>query len=135
MLRVLSSRDQTFPYASTIRRLNLTNIAEQLNDPLFLCLSVCTQVERLTMAGASQVSVGALYRVVQGMTELVAVDFTDVANCQDEVVEIMAEQNPRLQGLNLSGCRKITDSGLLAVAKHCPLLKRVSLDPSEADFR
>lgn len=126
MLRVLASPTQTFPYASTIRRLNLSHVAKDLSDPLVACLSSCVNVERLTMTGATSVSSSALYRVVRGMSDLVAIDLSDIPLVEDEVIAAVAQRCARLQGLNLSGCKKLTDRGILEIAKHCPMLKRVS---------
>jgi F-box and leucine-rich repeat protein GRR1 len=60
------------------------------------------------------------------MPELVALDLTNVKGVTDETVVSLAKGCPRLQGLNLSGCRLVSDAGILAVAQHCRLLRRVS---------
>src|SRR5579871_2467368 len=45
-----------FPYAQFIRRLNLLNVAKEITPRYFSMLSECTQLERLTMGGAVQLT-------------------------------------------------------------------------------
>ncbi|MCO5589680.1 hypothetical protein L7F22_043648 [Adiantum nelumboides] len=119
--------DQTFPYATFIRRLNLSLLGQDLEDSLFSRMDVCTRLERLTLTQCNGISDDTLSGVLKHTKHLVAADFTDVENLTDKTVFTIAENCPRLQGINLSGCKKVTSASIAALAKNCKLLRRVKL--------
>lgn len=119
--------DQTFPYATFIRRLNLSLLGQDLEDSLFSRMDVCTRLERLTLTQCNGISDDTLSSVLRHTKHLVAADFTDVENLTDKTVFTIAENCPRLQGINLSGCKKVTSASIAALAKNCKLLRRVKL--------
>ncbi|PWZ03354.1 RNI-like protein, partial [Testicularia cyperi] len=127
LIAVIRKPDQLFPYASFVRRLNFSVLANQLEDQLFLMMAACTRLERLTLAGCSHISDSTLVKVFQETKQLVAIDLTDLGNLTDETLLTLAANGPRIQGINLSGCKKITSKGVVELAKSCRLLRRVKL--------
>lgn len=120
-----STQVATFPYASIIRRLNFVALHGSLTNEHLSEFSLCSRLERLTLAGNRSLDAKTLIKVVSCMPELVAVDLSGVIKTTDEVVETIAKTSGRLQGLNLSGCTLISDKGVIALAERSTLLRRV----------
>lgn len=127
LVGVIRKPEQLFPYANFVRRLNFTLLASQLEDQLFLMMSACTRLERLTLAGCSNITDATLVKVFQNTPQLVAIDLTDVADISDATLMTLAANCPKAQGINLTGCKKITSKGVAELAKSCRLLRRVKL--------
>lgn len=126
MLAVLGSEESTFPYASYIRRLNFTSLNSEISDKTLLRFQECTRLERLTLAECSTLSSDAIVRMLHSAgSQLVALDMSEVKNVDDAVLEEVGRTCHRLQGLNLSGCSKVTTKGVEAIAMGCPSLRRV----------
>jgi F-box and leucine-rich repeat protein GRR1 len=113
-----------FPYAHFVRRLNLMNVANELSPELFVLLEGCTQLERLTMAGAVQITDPVVADVVPKFKRLLALDISSI-ELGDEGLCAVAENCRELQGLNVSQCSRLTDRSLMAVAENCHKLRRV----------
>ena len=116
----------TFPYASFIKRLNFSQLADRMTDSLLVKLHVCHRLERLTLAGCTEIGDPSLANLLVGCKSLVALDLSECAKITDDTLRVTAKSCPRLQGLNLSGCKLVTDEGMQEVAKGCPMLRRVS---------
>lgn len=127
LVGVIRKPEQLFPYANFVRRLNFTLLANQLEDQLFLMMSACTRLERLTLAGCSSITDVTLVKVFQNTPQLVAIDLTDVSDISDDTLLTLAANSPKAQGINLTGCKKITSKGVAALARSCKLLRRVKL--------
>ena len=123
--RVLVTRQTSLPYATSIRRLNLTPLAEVLVDEVIVPFEKCKRVERLTLSGASGINAWALRRLVRGMPLLISLDLANMENVTDEVLQDVAANCPNLQGLNLTGCKLVGDAGLGALAWRVRNLRRV----------
>jgi hypothetical protein len=126
MLVILSRPVSTFPYASFIKRLNFSHLADRMSDALLQRLTVCERLERLTLAGCSEITDEALTALLAKSKNLVALDLSDCAKVTDKTIMVAGNVCSRLQGLNLSSCKLVTDAGMQAVAKGCPMLRRVS---------
>lgn len=126
MLVTLASKTQTFPYASFIRRLNFSGLAENMSDHILLRLVGCHRLERLTLSSCSSVSDDAIIKMLRNVPDLVALDLSDCKLVTDATIVAAAEGCPKLQGLNLTGCKNLTDIGLGAL-RQCRALRRVSL--------
>jgi hypothetical protein len=127
MLVVLSRPSVTFPYASFIKRLNFSQLADKMSDALLSRLCVCTRLERLTLAGCAEITDDSMTTLLATSSRnLVALDLSDCVKITDDTVRTAAKFCKKLQGLNLSGCKLVTDDGVQAIAKGCPLLRRVS---------
>lgn len=124
---IIGRPEQTFPYATFIRRLNFSLLASELEDQLFGRMAACVRLERLTLAGCSQISDQTLSKVLENTKQLVAIDLTDVTSLTDAALGTIARNCPRLQGINLSGCKQVTSSGVAELARNCKLLRRVKL--------
>ncbi|KAF9821257.1 hypothetical protein IEO21_00865 [Rhodonia placenta] len=127
VMRVLSRHDQTFPYASFIRRLNFLSLGGELSDAVFSRLAQCVRLERLTLINCNAVSDDGLTRVLPYCPNLVALDLTGVTEVTDTSIVALASSTKKLQGINLGGCKKLTDASVLALAANCPYLRRVKL--------
>ena len=126
MLVILSWPVKTFPYAAFIKRLNFSQLADTLSDLLLTRLTVCERLERLTLAGCTEITDDSLEMVLKSCKGLVALDMSECVKITDATVRIAATYCRRLQGLNLSGCKLVTDAGLQDIARGCPMLRRVS---------
>ena len=131
LIHVMIQPDASFPYATYVRRLNFSLLAGDLDDQLFGRMDVCHRLERLTLAGCSQVTDATLARVLSHTPQLVAVDVSGVVQVTDATLEVLAEHCPRLQGANLSGCRWVTSAGVVALAQKCTSLRRIKLGQCE----
>ncbi|CBQ70760.1 related to GRR1-required for glucose repression and for glucose and cation transport [Sporisorium reilianum SRZ2] len=127
LVGVIRKPEQLFPYADFVRRLNFTLLANQLEDQLFSMMSACTRLERLTLAGCSNITDATLVKVFQNTPQLVAIDLTDVADISDATLLTLAANCPKAQGINLTGCKKISSKGVAELARSCKLLRRVKL--------
>ena len=121
MIQVLGREDQTFLYASFVKRLNFSNLSGELSDQLFSRLASCTRLERLTLVNCSALSDDAHCRVLPCCPNLVALDLTNVHEVTDVAICALAATAVKLQGINLGGCKKVTDRGILAMAENCRL--------------
>jgi F-box and leucine-rich repeat protein GRR1 len=131
MAALLDSPDQTFTYASFIRRLNLLSLGKDLRDRTFTILARCDRLERLTLVNCDHISAEALNQVLPCFANLVAIDLTGVGNTSNTAIVGLATAATRLQGINLAGCKRVSDRGILALAANCPLLRRVKLSGLE----
>ncbi|SYW79372.1 related to GRR1 - required for glucose repression and for glucose and cation transport [Ustilago bromivora] len=127
LVGVIRKPEQLFPYPHFVRRLNFTLLANQLEDQLFLIMSACTRLERLTLAGCANITDATLVKVFKNTPQLVAIDLTDVADLSDATLVTLAQNCPKAQGINLTGCKKITSKGVAELARSCKLLRRVKL--------
>ncbi|KAG5355058.1 SCF E3 ubiquitin ligase complex F-box protein [Yarrowia sp. B02] len=119
---------QTVPYASYIRRLNLTNLTDEMTDELLGGVAVCTRLERLTLANCSQLSDASLVPVLQQNSGLQSVDVTNVSQITDATIQALLPSKRRLQGLYATGCANISNAAIVALATECRLLKRIKVN-------
>lgn len=131
MIKVLNDHSPTFQYSAFIRRLNFLALGSELTDSMFLRLSHCDRLERLTLVNCSSLSADALAMILPRCPNLVAVDLTMVVETDDRAIVSLAECASRLQGINLTGCKNVTDAGVMALAQNCPMLRRVKLNGVE----
>ncbi|MCJ1307138.1 SCF ubiquitin ligase complex subunit [Agyrium rufum] len=117
-----------YPYADLIRRLNLSSLADQINDGTLQPFERCKRIERLTLTNCSQVTDQGIMNIVKGSSGLLALDITGLHSVSDNTIEALADNCPRLQGLNITGCRKVTDWSLVKLAKACKYLKRLKFN-------
>lgn len=127
MIHIIRQTNQTFPYATFVRRLSLSGLASDLEDSLFSRLVACTRLERMTLTGCTFISDDAIAAVLSQLKHLVAADFSDVEQLTDKSIMVLAQNCPRLQGINFSGCKEITSASIAALARNCKLLRRVKL--------
>lgn len=128
MLQILGQTStQTFPYPEFVKRINFSNLTEEMSDKLLGKLAPCTRIERLTLTGCKHLTSESMIKLLEKSTKLVALDLSEVEEVDDQVITALAENCPRLQGLNLTGCGKVTDVGIEKLAKGCPALRRIKL--------
>ncbi|WFD38809.1 SCF ubiquitin ligase complex subunit [Malassezia japonica] len=131
LIHVMIQPDASFPYASYVRRLNFSLLAGDLDDQLFGRMDLCHRLERLTLAGCSQVTDATLARVLSQTPQLVAVDLSGVVQLTDATLHVLAKHCTRLQGANLSGCKQVTSDGVVQLAQQCRSLRRIKLGTCE----
>jgi len=122
----LTERDRGyFPYHELVRRLNLSALADKVNDGTVQAFEHCKRVERLTLTNCSKLTDSGVSRLVDGSKYLQALDVTDLDALTDHTLFVVAENCAKLQGLNITNCTNITDDSLIAVSENCRQLKRV----------
>lgn len=126
-LAVIKRKDQTFPYALFIKRLNFSALApDGITDDVLHQLMACERLERLTIAGNALVTDNGICDILSVCKNLVALDVSDCINVSDNTCKAAASSCRLLQGLNLSGCKNVSDEGIMAIAESCSLLRRVN---------
>lgn len=125
--RVLNATDPSLPYATAVKRINLSGVTNgPIDDHIFEPWKACTRVERMTLGQNNKVTARALRTVLKEMPNLIALDLSRVAMCDDSVVRTMAETCQYLQGLNITGCVNVGDEAMKMVAEKCDSMRRVS---------
>lgn len=125
--RALAKPYPSFPYHEMVKRLNLSAVADKVNDGTVQAFLQCKAVERLTLTQCSSLSDGGVIGLLNGTKKLQALDVTDLESLTDKSMIVVAENCPKLQGLNLTNCSFITDESLLQIALNCTQLKRVRI--------
>ncbi|KAE8259180.1 hypothetical protein A4X13_0g1185 [Tilletia indica] len=120
-------RQPTFHYEQFVRRLNFAVFAKDVTDDYLRWVAVCDRLERLTIAGCSEITDVGLCAILPHTPNLVAIDLTDVDKITDVTLRAIAQHCPKVQGINLSGCKAITGDGLADLARACKYLRRVKL--------
>jgi F-box and leucine-rich repeat protein GRR1 len=136
--QTLSLENPSFAYRDFIRRLNLAALAEGINDGSVMALAGCTRIERLTLTGCSNLTDSGLIALVSNNSHLYSLDIsllpavTAGAAFRDNItaasIDAITEHCPRLQGLNISGCQKISNSSLIRLAQRCRYIKRLKFN-------
>jgi F-box and leucine-rich repeat protein GRR1 len=121
----IQNPDASWQYADYIKRLNLSNLAEQINDGTLLPFDNCRRIERLTLTSCGNLTDSGITGLVRGNKNLLALDITGLHSITDLTIKTLADNCPRLQGLNITNCRKVTDASLVSLAENCRYLKRV----------
>ena len=121
----LSSGAGFFPYQDLVKRLNLSALADKVNDGTAQAFMHCKRIERLTLTNCANLTDQGVSMLVDDNRHLQALDVTDLSALTDHTLFTVAASCPRLQGLNITNCSQITDDSLIAVSEHCRQLKRV----------
>lgn len=121
----IQKADGYYSYNALVKRLNLSNLNEQINDGTVKPFIMCNRIERLTLTGCIKLTDGGVCSLVDGSRSLLALDITGLDSITDHTLKAVSENCGRLQGLNITDCSKVTDGSLVAVAENCHFLKRV----------
>jgi F-box and leucine-rich repeat protein GRR1 len=123
------------PYSSIVRRINVSSVSKQIDNQSLAILSVCKQLDRVTLSGCSNITNSGLMDFLSKGTGnyLLSIDLSDIKCINDETITLIAATCRRLQGLNLSvtsvkegECMGITDKSIVSLASSCRELRRVS---------
>jgi F-box and leucine-rich repeat protein GRR1 len=130
------SHQQTYiPYAPLVRRINLSAVPEFISNDSLNILSVCKQLDRLTLTGCTHITPEGLIEFLnQGVGKyLLSLDLSEMKYMADDTIIAIANSCRHLQGLNLSinptkeeEWSGITDDSIIYLAQHCKDLRRVS---------
>jgi F-box and leucine-rich repeat protein GRR1 len=131
---IQSSHHHSYPYTSFIKRINLTPLSKQIHDIHIITLNACSRLERITLAGCSNLTNVGLCALINDNdgsigNELISIDLSDVNLITDQTILKVASCCPNLQGLNLCMSQEqqlITDISIIELSKQCKNLKRVS---------
>ncbi|OAP60612.1 hypothetical protein AYL99_05614 [Fonsecaea erecta] len=129
VVTTLEKGDQSFfPYQEMVKRLNLTAIADKVNDGTVQPFMKCKSIERLTLTNCSMLTDFGVVGLVDGCRKLQALDVTDLESLTDRTLHVVAQNCAKLQGLNITNCTNITDESLVEIAENCRQLKRLKLN-------
>ncbi|EXJ82003.1 F-box and leucine-rich repeat protein GRR1 [Capronia coronata CBS 617.96] len=117
-----------FPYHEMVKRLNLSAIADKINDGTVQPFMSCKGIERLTLTNCSKLTDFGVAGLVDGCRKLQALDVTDLDALTDRTLHVVAANCAKLQGLNITNCSSVTDESLVDIAQHCMQLKRLKLN-------
>lgn len=126
--RTLSSQTPYFAYRDFIKRLNLAQLSEGVNDGSVVPLSVCSRVERLTLTNCLGLTDAGLIGLLTDSSHLLALDISGDVQITAASMMVLADNCPRLQGLNISSCARISNESMMAVAENCKYIKRLKLN-------
>lgn len=121
----LSQEHTYFPYKEFVKRLNLAQLAQNVNDGSVLPLKGCNRVERLTLTKCVHLTDQGLVGLLEGSRNLLALDISEDDKITGESMEALARNCQGLQGLNVMGCVEISNEAFMTVARSCTSLKRV----------
>ncbi len=125
---VLNNKDTNmFPYASLIKRLNLTSVVSHVTDDQLSAFKDCNSLERLTLTNCVNLNDEPLASILNNNPNLQSIDITQVSNITDNTINALATTCKRLQGLYATKCSQITDNSIIELANNCKLLKRIKL--------
>lgn len=128
LLNVVASVRKTdgfFAYYDLVKRLNLSNLNDQISDGTVQPFVQCKRIERLTLTSCVKLTDHGVIALVSGNRSLLALDITGLDSVTDHTLLTVADNCTRLQGLNITDCLKVTDESLVAVSESCKHLKRV----------
>lgn len=125
----LSLPSPYFSYRDFIKRLNLAQLADTVNDGSVVPLAICTRVERLTLTNCDGLTDGGLTALLSGSGHLLALDISGDTQITEDSMYILADNCRRLQGLNISNCIRISNESMIKVAENCKYIKRVKPPP------
>lgn len=130
LLNVISTPRQNLSvdYPSLVRRINLTNIPDIIDDEKMLRLMACTKLERLTIAGCAGITDESLVPLLKANQGILSVDMTGLEKITDKTLVMLGNNCNKLQGLYASNCKLLTDKSIRALATKCSNLKRLKLN-------
>ncbi|KAA6408027.1 MAG: SCF E3 ubiquitin ligase complex F-box grrA [Lasallia pustulata] len=134
LLNVVASVRKTdgfFAYYDLVKRLNLSNLNDQISDGTVQPFVQCKRIERLTLTSCVKLTDHGVIALVSGNRSLLALDITGLDSVTDHTLLTVADNCTRLQGLNITDCVKVTDESLVAVSESCKHLKRLKLNNCE----
>ncbi|BFZ55844.1 SCF ubiquitin ligase complex subunit [Savitreella phatthalungensis] len=127
LTKALATSDVSYDYSTFVRRVNVAHLHGAFGDAALTGFLPCSRLERLVLAGCSQVSESTLCQLIENNRDLVSLDVSDLLQITDRLLICLSQSSANLQGLNLSGCPSITDDAVILVANHCPELRRIKL--------
>ncbi|KAI8373510.1 hypothetical protein EDC96DRAFT_605741 [Choanephora cucurbitarum] len=134
--KTLALKDTYVDYAPLVRRINLSAVPEYISDESLLTLSVCKQLDRITLTGCTHITQHGLQQFLLHDTgkHLLSIDISDIKHINDETVLLIADTCRKLQGLNLTvnpvkdeECLGVTDMSIVQLATNCRDLRRIRL--------
>ncbi|KAL5598788.1 hypothetical protein BROUX41_003879 [Berkeleyomyces rouxiae] len=117
-----------FQYSDYVRRINLSQMCNLVNDGTIDSLKKCNRIERLTLTNCKQVTDSGLISLVSQNHHMLALDISANQSITDQSIMTVADNCPRLQGLNIAGCVNVTSQSLVALANNCRQIKRIKLN-------
>lgn len=121
----LSLERPYFEYRDFIKRLNLAALSDRVNDGSVAPLGICTTIERLTLTNCQGLTDHGLIELIKGNSRLLALDISGDTQITEVAINVLADECPRLQGLNITGCGRISNESMIKVAENCRSIKRV----------
>ncbi|KAG0779085.1 hypothetical protein G6F22_010838 [Rhizopus arrhizus] len=132
LANTLSKQDQFMNYGSLVQKINLSSIANYMNDDSLAILSVCERLDRVTLAGCKTISdQGLAYFIKHAGHHLTCIDLSEITHITDRSLLEIANICRSLQGLNISLTDEtedgVTDESIVKIAENCTQLKRIRL--------
>ncbi|EIE89676.1 hypothetical protein RO3G_14387 [Rhizopus delemar RA 99-880] len=129
LANTLTKQDQFMNYGSLVQKINLSSIANYMNDDSLAILSVCERLDRVTLAGCKTISdQGLAYFIRHAGHHLTCIDLSEISHITDRSLLEIANICRSLQGLNISLTDETEDGvtdenkSIFAFAAHCPSL-------------
>jgi F-box and leucine-rich repeat protein GRR1 len=126
VMQTTRKTDGFFAYHDLVKRLNLSQLKEQISDGTLVALANCKRIERLTLTDCTKLSDLSVSQLIDGNRNLLAIDISGLDAITDRTMTTVANNCYKLQGLNITKCTRVTDVSLVAVAQNCRRVKRVS---------
>ncbi len=127
LFTTIKSESQTYKYASYIRRLNLTNLADSITDELMVTFNVCDNLERLSLTNCVNLGDDSLIPIIKNNPSLQSIDISNTGAVTNGTINALSQTCKRLQGMYCSNCSALTDESVVDLAFNCKMLKRIKL--------
>lgn len=121
--------------AKHLKDLSLAWCKSLTDEAMKAIATYCPQAELLDIRGNEKITAEGFIHVIRKAIKLKVLHLKRCINVNDAVLEVVAQNLPLLEKLNLRGCTRlgnITNQGLISVAENCSKLK--SLDIAWHDY-
>ncbi|XP_047166755.1 F-box protein At3g58530 isoform X1 [Vigna umbellata] len=108
-----------------LESLNLTRCVKLTDESLMSLLPKCLSLRSLNLYALSSFT-GAAYRNLGLLSRLKFLDLCGAQNLSDEGLSCISKCK-NLESLNLTWCTRVTDEGVISIAKGCTYLQFLSL--------
>ncbi|XP_050090555.1 dynein regulatory complex subunit 6-like [Anopheles aquasalis] len=114
---------------SRLRQLRILNLTRcnQLTDVSLLCDFRLPELQQLSLAQCSQISVDGIRALVRSCPSIEQLDLSECHSLNDRAVELITEHLPRLRTLSLRRCHQLTDFSLDYIACHARQLRMLDV--------
>ncbi|CDK26353.1 unnamed protein product [Kuraishia capsulata CBS 1993] len=127
-------QEASWNYRLYVKRLNLSVIPNLVTNDFLGMFNHSKNLERLTLVNCDKLHSSSIASVLTGCSRLQSLDVSGVKDVSDDLYQALALNCPRLQGLYAPNSDSVSKEAVLALVRNCPLLKRLKLSEcSEID--
>ncbi|XP_042059951.1 EIN3-binding F-box protein 1-like [Salvia splendens] len=133
----LGIRDMNFgfllaPHCDSLRSLTIRNCPGFDDSGLCLLAKICPKLTHVDLSGLESITDAGIVPLVQSSKAgLVKVNLSKCINLSDNAVSAISKlHGETIELLNLDGCRRVTDTSLIEIARNCLSLSELDVSQS-----